>query len=613
MPERVRTATWIALLAPTAGLALVLLADRLTLAGIWPPLPPLGPGGPPSPRISEPLGYWNAVGLWCGVTCIVHLLAAAHLDRRSVRRIAGAVIPLVLAAGYLTYSRGAILTAILGLTTALALAPRRRAALLLLGAVLAPAAAAIGVVAADTGVAFGTAVARPWTLLALGVAAGAGALLADRSASPALAARTISAQQRIGRAIDARVGRRRALALGGIMIAVLVGGQAQSVARSFDAPYRPVTDVRSRYGDMSSGGRTLLWRAAWDAWRAHPGGTGADTFRLSFDHVAPLGFTARDAHSVYLERLSERGLLGLGSFLAAMAIGAAALAASWRAARGDARSGGLVAAAAGGLAAIMGGAALDWYWEIDGVRALAFVLLAAGLMPLALRGRQLALPALVSRGLAFPAVVSLALAAMQFAPDREARAIAASQAAVRAGDLTAARRAADRAIALEPHRTTGLVQRALISELAGRPAAAVDDLRAAFRRTPGDWRIAALLARANAETGKLESALGAMRTGRRARPAGQFFSIWVGPAVTPGFPRPCTGTVQLEREHCERLPRADGSWELPGEPRAAARAPLPNGLDRAIQAARMSDSWSRRLEATALLRLVEARPAPRAR
>ncbi|MBO9531449.1 MAG: O-antigen ligase family protein [Solirubrobacteraceae bacterium] len=613
----VSAGTWMLLGLASAVLPLVVLGDRLTLAGLWPATPPLQPGSPASPRVSQPLGYWNALGVWCAVACLVQLMSAAHAGHRIARRAAGAAVPLLLATGYLTYSRGAILAAAIGLVAALWLAPRRRALLLQLGATLVPSAVAIGAVALDTGVAFGSATAHPWTVGVLAVAAGAGALLADRAGGASAFLRAEVAQERVAGWIDRRVGRPLAMLL---LTAVVIGGAAfaiRSVVEGFDAPYRPTVDVRDRFSDTSSGGRTLLWHAAWDSFRAHPSGTGTDTFRVTFDQVAPLQFTARDAHSVYLERLAEHGVEGLLLFVALMAVATATLVCSRRTARGSAVRGGLVATAAAGLTAIMLGAGIDWYWEIPAVRALAFAMLAAGLVPLAIRAARdpwmpeprWTVPLPVR---ALPALVALVAAAAQFVPNQADRALADSQRAASAGDLAEASNAADRAVAAEPERPDGYTQRGLLAEASGRPSEAIVDLQLALHRSPGrgDWRLFALLARAHAEAGEPKAALAAMAEGRRARPNGRFFRLNVPDPNPAGLPRACSGDVRVELEHCERLPRVDGTFELPHDATELGQRQLPDNTIRDLLQEAVSADKHRRDAAVKLFRLLDSRPAP---
>lgn len=84
---------------------------------------------------------------------------------------------------------------------------------------------------------------------------------------------------------------------------------------------RLVTDS----GELS---RPILWRGAWQLWRADPVvGTGAGTFNILFERHRPAGFVDEPqwAHNEYLNTLSDYGAIGFG-----LALGAVAWAARWR-------------------------------------------------------------------------------------------------------------------------------------------------------------------------------------------------------------------------------------------------------------------------------------------
>ncbi len=566
---------WSLAIIITSGLAILVLLDRLAVAGWFAAIPPLEPGAEASPRLAGPLGYWNALGAWCAVALVLLTLAAGHVARRPVAALCGAAMPLVLAAAYLTYSRGAILSALIGLAAALWLAPRRAQSVAFVSALLLPSLAAVGVVALDEGVALArdsaarglppcwdspsSAARQPGSGASRraawrsGKPSGSGCATRSRRGASAPSLARARPSDRAGvRCCRAPRRRRRRRA-------------APGVHRGVPADDRCPQPPR----DLSSNGRAQLWRAAWDAWRAQPGGTGRDTFRFSFDREAPIGFTARDAHNLYLERLSERGPAGLLALLALIAAGAAALLVSRRAARRSAPAAGLVAATTGGLTALLAGAAVDWYLEIPALCALSLGLLAAGMVPWAYGRRAQALA-----GLAAAAALS-GFAAWQFVPAPSVRAVEASQRAVRAGDLRAAAREADRAIAADRASTAGFVQAALVAEQRGELRVAASRLAQARALISDDWRTWALTARVEAEAGRPAQAWAAFNRGARARPGGMLFLGFNGPRSVGAAERACRSDTAVEEEHCERLPRADGGWELVNDPRQPGAAPLP--------------------------------------
>jgi O-antigen ligase len=75
-------------------------------------------------RLDQPLSYWNAMGALAAVGAVLAARVAADRGRPAALRLAGAVaLPPLLAGLYLTYSRGALAAAALGLVTLALLAP----------------------------------------------------------------------------------------------------------------------------------------------------------------------------------------------------------------------------------------------------------------------------------------------------------------------------------------------------------------------------------------------------------------------------------------------------------------------------------------------------------
>ena len=88
-------------------------------------------------RLQEPVGYWNALGLFAAMGAALALGFAAR-GSLLVRALAGAALPILLATTYFTFSRGAWLALGVGLVVAVAIDPRRLH-LLAVALVLAPA------------------------------------------------------------------------------------------------------------------------------------------------------------------------------------------------------------------------------------------------------------------------------------------------------------------------------------------------------------------------------------------------------------------------------------------------------------------------------------------
>lgn len=97
-----------------------------------------------------------------------------------------------------------------------------------------------------------------------------------------------------------------------------------------------------------------------------------------------------------------------------------------------------------------------------------------------------------------------------------------SQEAAQDGDRAAALDHATRAVEAQPWAATPYVQRALVLEGQGALKAAAVDLRRAVEREPENWRQHLLLARVEAERGRLQAALDAYGQAQRLRPSSTF-------------------------------------------------------------------------------------------
>src|SRR5207245_6290541 len=91
-------------------------------------------------RLSEPLGYWNGLGLLCAMGALLAVGFAARPLPRAARALAAGSLPVLVTALYFTFSRGAWAALAFGLLAALALERRRLRFLSTLG-LLAPAPA----------------------------------------------------------------------------------------------------------------------------------------------------------------------------------------------------------------------------------------------------------------------------------------------------------------------------------------------------------------------------------------------------------------------------------------------------------------------------------------
>jgi len=269
--------------------------------------------------LEEPVGYPNALAVLVAIGCVLALGLGARRDVPAALT-ARATAPFLVFVLGLTGSRGAALACGVGIALLLVLAPgtTRRSI-------------ASGVVAALANGGSAWAVVQ-WrgtegaALAAVGLATLVGAwALASRS----------------------WVLSRRRLA---VVACLLLCGSLAVVA------LRPPT--------LSSSYRVAYWRAAMDEAAEHPLlGSGAGSFSLSWREHRTVDLGVRDAHSLYVETLSELGPVGL---LLVVSIVAVPLIVSVR------RRGDPVAAVSGAAFAVFAvHAGLDWDWEMPVVTLTA--------------------------------------------------------------------------------------------------------------------------------------------------------------------------------------------------------------------------------------------------
>ncbi|MGI8440035.1 MAG: O-antigen ligase family protein [Thermoleophilaceae bacterium] len=330
-------------------------------------------------RLSYPLTYWNAMGL----VAVLALILCTHLassDREPVaaRILGAAAAPLVGATLLLTFSRGAIGAGAIGLLVYFVVArPRLLASGLL--AVGPATAVAIGAAynsellaspgyAAPAGAAQGERLA----LLTAGCMLGAALLRAALLPLDTLSSR-VRLPPRVRRPALAAVA---VLAGLGVLLAVVRLDGLGLVERQYTRFVEGNTlsaqggDVRSRLTDTGNNGRLAHWRVALAEYRAEPiVGRGAGTFQLTWSRDRPTIFEAREAHSLYIEVLSELGLVGAG--LLAIGLGAIFLGLLLRCRGPDRAVPGAVLAA--GLAWALH-AGIDWDWEMPALTLWLFAL-----------------------------------------------------------------------------------------------------------------------------------------------------------------------------------------------------------------------------------------------
>ena len=471
-------------------------------------------------RLSFPLTYWNSLGMFAAIAVVLlfHLTSDLRAPR-PVRIVAAAAIPVPALTLYFTFSRGALGGLVVGLV-AYVLVGRSRG--LLSGLLAAAPAAALALTHAYSAEILGTranltaAAAAEGHRLAIWVfvACALGGVLR-------LALLPLDAA--LARMPAASHGTRRAALVAAILAAVLACG----VAVALDAPARAKdayesftkpelsTDARSRFRQVTLSGREDHWTVALEYYRAHPlTGEGAGTFETQWLRSRDTASETREAHSLYIEVLSELGWVGL--LLVASAIGAILVGLAARA-RGHRRA--VYGALFAGTLMWAVHAGVDWDWELPAVGVGLFALAGMGLARRSMDGgpRERILSGWPVRAAVALACILLALTAVRTVVADAALDDAKNE--LKAGhckEAVAASETALSAVATDPvaHEIIGWC---LIDTR--RPAAAAGEMQQAVRDDPDHWRFRYGLAIARAAAG--QDPRPALRLARRLNPRGE--------------------------------------------------------------------------------------------
>jgi hypothetical protein len=434
-------------------------------------------------RLSEPVGYWNALGILAAIGTLLALGLAAR-SGPLVRCLAAGSGVLLLLTLYFTYSRGAWIALFAGLAVAIAI-DRRRLQLITTVLVLAPWpalaiwAASRSPALTHAGAALTAASRDGHGLAVITMALVVGAALA------------ILVVDWLEAALSIPHGLRRLYV--GTLIFILAAflivvfgryGFPPTLARkaydafSSSAPGRG-ENLNSRLFSLSGNGRTEQFHTAWQQVGDHPvlGGGAGSYDQYWFEHRR-VSATVHDAHNLYLETLAELGPLGL--VLLALVLGAP-LAAVRRA-----RSSPLTAVACGAFVAYLAHAFIDWDWEMPAVTLSA---LACGLALLAAARPDREPQALRPRVRITALGATAALVGFVLLGLLGNGAVSASSKSTDAGHLARAESQARRAMnfipwSAEPWRRLGEAQ-----VLAGHLAAARESFRNAIAKDRRDWTL----------------------------------------------------------------------------------------------------------------------------
>lgn len=433
-------------------------------------------------RLSEPVGYWNALALLAALGCILGVGCAARARRPILRGLAAATLPILAATLYFTFGRGGWVALFLGLGFLLIVDKRR---LQLIAAALP---------------------ALPWPTLAVWRSYEATGLTTDNSPVAAVTSdgrmltltllvlsiagflTTIGFTHGAKRVVVPRILRATfvillvAGSLATAIVAVAAFGGPSAIAQKANDSIQVSSpnvegDQTERLFSLSAHNRLDQWSVAVDGARRHPIlGMGAGTFEQWWFRTRDVPFKVRDAHSLPLETAAELGPIGvlalLGVFLIPLIAGIRA--------RGDP----FVPVALAGVVAYVAHASVDWDWEMPVVTITALALAGALVWPS--RGERVGERPLAARSLL--AVLAVA-AVLSFVAIHGNQALAQARAAADRGDTTAAARHARTAARWAPWSSAPIQLKGDIALEEGRFATARNLYRQAIAKDPQNWEL----------------------------------------------------------------------------------------------------------------------------
>jgi O-antigen ligase len=321
-----------------------------------------------SGRLEQPVTYWNALGILAVVGLLLAVRVAGDPDRPRALRGAAAAAGVPIALGvYLSFARGALAAFAVGLLVVVALTPAIRLQLRAIVAVLGP-----GTLVALVASRLPTIESLPLHtqgdtgdgLIMLA------ALLVGMAAAPTIA---LSSSRR--RLPAPRLPASRAVTvLTASVLVTLAGGVVVAAFEGKPDSVSPVQGADPRRLASIDTNRYRYWDVALREFAQHPvTGLGSGGFSVEWLKERDRVDRASDAHSLYIETLSELGVVGLVLLLL---FGGGVAAAFVRLHRQD------PAAATGATAAFAAWAVhagLDWDWEVPAATLPALLLAAAAI------------------------------------------------------------------------------------------------------------------------------------------------------------------------------------------------------------------------------------------
>jgi O-Antigen ligase len=319
-------------------------------------------------RLEQPITYWNAEGALAaiGLVLCVRLAGTSMRPAWLGALAAAAAAPLGMGV-YLSYSRGAIAAAVVGLVLLLALAPTQpqlRAAAIGLGAALLAA----GVSAAFPGVA--TLEGSPGERESDGIVAFV-LLIAVMAVAGLVQAWTANSERERISAGRLAVERRLPAIAGVVLVVGLAGLVAAGLRERGSVAELSREQGVSRLASVESR-RYDYWDVGLRAFASEPlMGLGAGGFRVEWLRERPVRENALEAHSLVVEMAAELGLPGLLGL--ALLVGGVFLAGRQALRRSPTLAPGLSAGAT--VWALH--AVIDWDWQLPAVTLPAVVMAGA--------------------------------------------------------------------------------------------------------------------------------------------------------------------------------------------------------------------------------------------
>ncbi|HEY6551055.1 MAG TPA: O-antigen ligase family protein [Solirubrobacterales bacterium] len=463
------------------------------------------------PRLSYPLGYWNANGAIFGIGIALLLWTSRRAASNALRWLSVAAIPACLLALYFTYSRGGLLSLVVASGCLIALSRDRLwlLATLAIGAIGAlPAVLAVqarhsladnlgGQAAIDQGV----------TVLLV--------LLAGIALSLLLFAALRWEERREGRlsgralAVSRNPKALKGIALVAALLAIAavatVGSRAWDQFSSPDIQFP--NDPKEHFADLSGAGRHEFYKVALEAFGEKPVlGHGAGTYQFSWTQLRTIELPVHDAHSLYLEAFAELGVIGGLLVLGLIGMLLCCAFTVWRTTAEPERD--RYAALLAVMLAFAVGAAFDWFWEIAALGAVFFlaggVVIAARCDQIAADPRRQVSSKADSRrfGLTVTAVVLAWISAIALVgPLLVERELDSSRASAAKEDFGAAVDQASTARSIEPWAASPYVQLGLLAERQGDYGAAATHFGHAIDREDRNWQWYYLRSRVEHEAG----------------------------------------------------------------------------------------------------------------